>query len=478
MDYPKQFLWGGSMSASQCEGAYDTDGKSPVQVDYGNVGKQGQIRKIIVKDSDGHKKQILQFSSLGAEGSYVDCEDVYYPNRRGIDFYHHYKEDLDLLKKLGLTSFNTTLSWARLFPQGKKGGVNQKGVDFYRSMLEHCRKIGLEPIVTMYKYDEPVCLEEEYGGWNDPGMIDEFVHYASFCIREFKDLVKIWLTFNEINVRCILSDDQDTYRALHHQMLAAAKATVFGRKEDPSLRFGCMIAGIVVYPKTCDPKDVWQARTAMEKYFHYFAQVMVKGEYPYYASKYWKDLEQEVSEEDKRILKEGKADLLSFSYYNSNVVSASGVSDQSGNLLKGETNPYLESSDWGWQMDPLGLRYFLNEIYARYEVPLLIAENGLGAYDKVEEDGTIHDAYRFDYLEKHLEQVRLAIRDGVSLIGYTFWSPIDLISFSTGQIEKRYGMIHVDLDDDGCGTLKRRKKDSYYRVRDYIRENSPDFKRG
>lgn len=483
MAFPEKFLWGGSISAAQCEGAWDEDGKSPVQVDFGDPGTTTDRRYIHYLNADGTRGKMRQFEHLPEGAKYVLFDDVRYTNHEGIDFYHRYKEDIALLAEMGFTTFNTTVSWARIYPHGVEGGVNQAGVEFYRNLFKECRKYGMDPVITLYKYDEPVYLEETYGGWENRAMIDQFVEFARVCFTEYKDLVDKWLTFNEINILLHFEGKdgkQVSFTQLHNQMVAAARATKVAHEIDEDLKVGCMIAGVCCYPYTCDPQDVILSYKTFQNTFAYCADTMVRGYYPSYASRIWKEnnVSLEISEEDKKDLMEGKSDFLAFSYYMSNVVtthrdeiktkSAAGAQN---NL----SNPYVTASDWGWQIDPTGYEYLLNILNDRYDVPLFDVENGLGAYDKVEEDGSIHDDYRIDYLRGHIKSLMKAREEGVNIFGYTTWAPIDLVSFTTGQMDKRYGFIYVDKDDQGKGDLHRLKKDSFYWYKKVIASDGQDL---
>lgn len=469
MAFPKKFLWGGSISAAQCEGAWDEDGKSPVQVDFGAPGTTTDNRYIHYLKADGTRGKMRQFEHLPEGAKYVLFDDVRYTNHVGIDFYYRYKEDIALFAEMGFTTFNTTISWARIFPHGIEGGVNQAGVDFYRNVFKECRKYGMDPVITLYKYDEPVYFEETYGGWKNREMIHQFVEFAKVCFTEYKDLVDKWLTFNEINI--LVHQDfghnrQQAFEELHNQMVAAAKAVKAAHDIDPEIKVGTMVAGFCCYPYTCDPEDVLTAYKAFQESFGYCADTMVRGYYPSYASRIWKEngIHLEITEEDRQELMEGKADFLAFSYYSSLAVTThQDVSETAkGNFFGSVKNPYVKASDWGWQMDPTGFRYFLHVLNDRYQVPLFDVENGLGAYDQVEEDGSIHDTYRIDYLRDHIRNLMTAREEGVNIFGYTTWGPIDLVSFTTGQMDKRYGFIYVDMNDKGEGDLHRLKKDSFY----------------
>ena len=486
MSFPENFLWGGSISASQVEGAWSEGGRSPVQIDFGDAGSSKRPRKIYFENADGSRGEMYQFDHLPKGAKYKLFDDIHYTNHVASDFYHTYKDDIRLFAELGLKSFNTTVSWARIYPHGTEGGLNREGVEFYRSVFAELRKYNIEPVITLYKYDEPVYFEETYGGWQNRRMIDEFVAFATVCFREYKDLVHRWLTFNEINVLLQGADRPDSegkaeglFWEIHNQMVASARSVKAAHEIDPSIQVGCMIAGCSVYPMTPDPADVMAAYRFFQDEFCYCADTMVRGEYPSFAGRFRKmyGVKMEISEEDKKDLREGTSDFIGFSYYFSNCITTH-KDEVSGREHRGVTdvkNPYIGASDWGWQIDPLGFKFLLHLINDRYKKPILDIENGLGAYDKVEEDGRIHDDYRIDYHRKHVAAMKEAVEEGVSLIGYTVWGFLDLVSFGTGQMDKRYGMIYVDMDDQGNGTLERRRKDSFDWYRKVIASNGEDL---
>ena len=483
MSFPDKFLWGGSISAAQAEGGWDEGGKSPVQVDFGDAGTTKDRRYIHYLNADGTRGKMRQFDHLPKGAKYALFDDVKYTNHIAIDFYHRYKEDIALFAEMGFTTFNTTVSWARIFPHGVEGGVNQEGVEFYRDVFKECRKYGMDPVITLYKYDEPVYLEETYGGWTNREMIHQFVEFAKVCFTEYKDLVDKWLTFNEINI-LLHFDGQDgkqvAFTELHNQMVASAQAVKAAHEIDENISVGCMIAGFCVYPYTCDPDDVIYAYKEFQNKFGYCADTMIRGYYPSYAKRIWAEnnVQLEISDADRQDLMEGKADFLAYSYYMSNVVTThenEGESLGAAGASVDLKNPYLKASDWGWQIDPVGYEYFLHFLYDRYQVPIFDVENGLGAHDKVEEDGSIHDDYRINYLRSHIQSLMKARNEGVDIFGYTTWGPIDLVSFTTGQMDKRYGFIYVDMNDDGVGDLDRIKKDSFYWYKKVIASDGQDL---
>lgn len=482
MGFPDKFLWGGSISAAQCEGGWNEGGKSPVQIDYGDPGSTRDRRWIHYLNADGTRGKMRQFEKLPEGAKYVLFDDIRYTNHVAIDFYHRWEEDLELFAEMGFTTFNTTVSWARIFPYGVENGVNQEGVEFYRKVFKKANELGMDPVITLYKYDEPVYFEETYGGWENREMIHQFVEFAKVCFKEYKDYVNKWLTFNEINILMHFEGkdgQQIAMEQLHNQMIASALSTIAAHEIDEDIKVGCMIAGFCVYPYTCDPEDVIAAYKAFQEKFGYCADTMIRGHYPSYAPRIWKEkgVTLNISDEDKKILMDGKADFLAYSYYLSNCVTThTDVEALAGAGMSANVkNPYIGASDWGWQIDPTGYEYFLHYIYDRYQVPIFDVENGFGAHDKVEEDGSIHDDYRINYHRDHIRSLMKARDEGVNIFGYTTWAPIDLVSFTTGQMDKRYGFIYVDMNDEGVGDLHRSKKDSFEFIKKVFKSDGRDL---
>lgn len=472
--FPKGFLWGGATAANQCEGAYDVDGRGLANVDVVPIGKD-------------------RFPIIAGQKKMFDFEDGYfYPAKGSIDFYHHYKEDIALLGEMGFKTFRLSIAWSRIFPKGDELEPNEAGLQFYENIFKECHKYGIEPLVTITHFDCPMYLIEHYGGWRNREMITFYDRLVRTLFTRFKGLVKYWLTFNEINM--ILhapfmgaglyfeegeNVDQVKYQAAHHELVASALATKIAHEIDPENKVGCMLAAGQYYPNTCNPNDYWKAmQEDRENYF--FIDVQARGEYPNYAKKKFErlGLDIEMAAEDLTLLKENTVDFVSFSYYSSRVASADpNLTDTTaGNIFASIKNPYLESSEWGWQIDPLGLRITLNQIWDRYQKPMFIVENGLGAVDTPDENGYVADDYRIDYLREHIKTMNAAINeDGVELLGYTTWGCIDLVSAGTGEMKKRYGFIYVDRDNEGNGTLKRSKKKSFDWYKKVIASNGTDI---
>lgn len=473
MGFRNDFLWGGAVAANQCEGAWEADGKGASTADMCTNGSHTTPKRIT-----------REFE-----------ESAFYPSREAIDFYHHYKEDIALFAEMGFKTFRTSIAWTRIFPTGMEEEPNEAGLAFYDSLFDECIKYGIEPLVTISHYEMPYALTEKYNGWAGRECIGHYLHYCEVIFERYKDKVKYWLTFNEINAGAmpmgnflslgILNEGTESFvnqvdipqlrfQGLHHQFVASAKAVKLAHEKYPQFKMGNMICFITMYPSTCNPDDILETQQQMQMMNWFCSDVQVRGEYPYYAANYFKKHNIVIKEEpeDRNVLKEGCVDFYTFSYYMSNCIAKNPDKEAvSGNITGGLKNPYLEASEWGWQIDPKGLRYTLNEIYGRYGIPLMVVENGLGARDTIEEDGSIHDGYRIDYLRKHIEQMKEAAEDGVDLLGYTPWGCIDLVSASTGEMAKRYGFIYVEKYDDGTGTLARRKKDSFEWYQKVIESN-------
>ena len=466
MGFPKGFLWGGAVAANQCEGAYLEDGKGLCVPDMLLGGDVNTPRTFLPKTDP----------------------TAFYPSHEAVDFYHHYKEDIAMFAEMGWNVFRFSINWGRIFPNGDDEEPNEAGLEFYDDVINECHKHGMEPLITLCHYEIPWNIVTKYNGFTDRRVIDLFVKYATTCFKRYKDKVKYWLTFNEINsllmfkdfIHNMSKDDiANNYKALHNQFVASARAVQRAHSIDPEYKVGCMIAGACSYPLTCAPEDVLKNQKKMQDSFYYCGDVMVRGEYPVFAKRLWKEdnVNLEYTEEDIKDLKEGKVDFFSFSYYSTTCTSADKkvAKDGLGNFSLGSKNPYIQYSEWGWGMDPIGLRYYLNEIYNRYEIPVMVVENGLGAIDELTEDKKVHDQYRIEYLREHIKAMEGALEDGVDLIAYTPWGCIDLISASTGEMKKRYGFIYVDLDNEGNGTMKRYKKDSFEWYKKVISSNGEEL---
>lgn len=482
--FPKNFLWGGATAANQVEGAWNEDGKGMTIEDclpYREVGVANFTKQ-------------FAFSSRDLEEAMAAGPEANYPKRRGIDFYHRYKEDIKLFAQMGYKVFRMSISWSRIFTDPRDEKPNEAGIAFYEDMFKECKKYGIEPLVTLSHYDPPVVLVTDYRGWYSRETIDLFVKYAKVCFERFGPYVKYWLTFNEVDAMlrhpvtsgALIEDrfpdmpfEQAIYQAMHHQMVASALAVKLGHELVPGSQIGCMMTKLCFYPYTCKPEDNLANQQRMRSIYRY-VDIQVFGQYPNYLNKEIENKGYSIlfGSEDERILKEGCVDFVSFSYYMTSCMAADteGLDMAPGNTVNGVKNPYLPSSEWGWQTDPTGLRISLVDLYDRYRKPLFIVENGLGARDAVSEDGKIHDPYRCEYLREHVKAMSDAINeDGVELWGYTWWGCIDLVSESTRQMSKRYGFIYVDMDDYGNGTFKRIKKDSFDYYKQVIESNGENL---
>ncbi|TSO25576.1 glycoside hydrolase family 1 protein [Lactobacillus sp. LL6] len=490
MAFKKDFLWGGATAANQIEGAYNVDGKGLSVTDITTAGAPNHPRYLTYKvNGKLEKKPSAPGAGLpkGAIGA-IDSNE-YYPSHVAIDFYHHYKEDIKMFADMGFKVFRLSIAWTRIFPKGNEDKPNQCGLNFYRKVFEECKKYGIEPLVTISHYEDPLYLSEKYNDWQNRGMIDMYVKYAKTLFEEYKGLVKYWLTFNEINSTILMLTGnnnvekgdkafQHAYQKLHYQFVASAKAVKLAHQIDSNYVVGNMILGMLDYSLTPDPKDVLATRQLMEQGVYYCGDVQVKGKYPTYAKRLWGEhnVHLDITQDDLKIFEEGKVDLYTFSYYMTTTVTTHKVNEiVGGNFSSGVKNPYLNYSEWGWATDPIGLQNFLEIIYDRYEIPIMIVENGLGAIDELSEDDKIHDDYRIDYLSQHIKAMKTAVNNGVNLIGYTTWGCIDCISAGTGQMAKRYGFIYVDRDDNGNGSLDRIPKDSFYWYKKVISSNGKNL---
>ena len=472
-DFSKAFLWGASTAANQCEGAYLEDGKglSVADVLASDPGKGFRIETTSIEDG------------------------MFYASHRAVDVYHRIDEDIALMKELGLKAYRMSIAWTRIFPNGDDEAPNEAGLKYYEHVFDELQKAHIEPVVTLSHYEPPLHMADQ-GGWPNRKMIDCFVKYAATVFERYKGKVKYYLTFNEINclqvpfgimtaggIRMGFHDPGNTeqlrYQALHHQFVASALAVKKLHEIDPHAQAGCMIASMLEYALTAHPTDQFLSLSHNRMSYLFASDVMIRGYYPGYAFRYFEEHDIVIKKEpqDEELLKQGCVDFYSCSYYMTSCISTRehaeklGIDSATGNLIEGLKNPYLTASQWGWQIDPEGLRYLLNQIYDRYQKPIMIVENGLGARDTLEDDGSIHDDYRIEYLEGHVKALKEAVRDGVEVLGYMPWTVMDLIALSTGNIEKRYGFVYVDLDNYGNGSGNRYKKDSFYWYQNVIANN-------
>ena len=474
----KDFLWGGATAANQCEGAWDRDGKGVSVADICTGGKFGQSKRIT---------PVLE-------------EGTFYPSHEAIQHYDRFREDIALFAEMGFKCYRFSIAWTRIFPNGDETEPNEAGLRHYEEVIDECLKHGIEPLITISHYEVPFGLTKKCNAWVSREMIDYFLNYCRAIFTRYKGKVKYWLTFNEINSASepmgallnqgILNDlehptgfmkqpdiPQQRYQGLHHMLVASALAVKMAHEIDPNYRVGNMMIYSANYPLTCEPDDVLACQAYNRRYNYYCTDVQARGAYPSFAKRMLEELgvTLDIQPEDAEIFKNGTVDFITFSYYMSSCQTAKDMKGGEGNILGGVPNPNLSASDWGWQIDPKGLRYALNDLYDRYGLPLMVVENGLGAKDEIEADGSINDDYRIDYLRQHIEQMKEAVKDGVDLMGYTPWGCIDLVSASTGEYAKRYGMIYVRRYDDGTGDFARLKKKSFYWYQKVIATNGEDL---
>lgn len=476
--FPENFLWGGATAANQLEGAYLADGKGLSVADAMPGGK-------------------IRFEVLGSpEFDWtIDEEKYVYPNHKGISYYEHFKEDIALFAEMGFKCYRFSIAWSRIFPQGDELEPNEAGLKFYDQVIDECLKYGIEPVITISHYEMPLNLAKKYGGWKNRELITFYERYAKVVLTRFHRKVKYWMTFNEINSALhfpalsqgmVLSngagDFKNIAQAWHNQFVASSLAVKIGHELDPDLKIGCMIIYATTYSLDANPVNQAATMEQNQIFNYYCADVQVRGEYPGFTNRFlnsrgvkFEDLD--IIKEDLDLLKAYPVDYVGFSYYMSSAVTVTGDESDTvaGNLLGGVRNPFLKASEWGWQIDPVGLRIALNELYNRYQKPVFVVENGLGAVDEITAEGQIIDDYRIDYLRAHIEQMAKAIEDGVDLMGYTPWGCIDLVSASTGEMSKRYGFIYVDLDDKIEGSGKRMKKKSFDWYKQVIASNGADL---
>ncbi|EUJ36971.1 6-phospho-beta-glucosidase [Brochothrix campestris] len=467
---PKDFLWGGAVAAHQVEGAWNVAGKGESIADVLTGGAHGVDRII----------------TTAIEEKYM------YPNHEAVDFYHNYKADIALFAELGFKCFRTSIAWSRIFPLGDEAEPNEVGLQFYDDLFDELLKYNIEPVITLSHFEMPNHLVKTYGGWKNRRVIDFFVHYADVVLQRYQHKVKYWMTFNEINNQKSYdvplfgytnsgvvfnnepNPEETMYQVVHHQLVASAKVVALGHAIKADLKIGCMMAIVPLYPYSCHPDDIMLAVEAMhDRYL--FSDVHVRGYYPSYAYKEWeqKGFNIDITADDLAVLKAGTVDYIGLSYYMSKTVRAHFEDEETTADFEGTVpNPHVQASDWGWQIDPVGLRYSLNVLYERYQIPLFIVENGFGAVDEIEPDGSVNDQYRIDYLKAHIaEMIKAVTLDGVDLMGYTPWGCIDCVSFGTGEYKKRYGFIYVDKHDDGSGTMKRSKKKSFDWFKEVVASN-------
>lgn len=478
--FSKDFLWGGATSASQAEGAYLEDGKGMTVADVHRYKQDVDVRNY---------KKLSHYSLDDILEAKEDLSLYGYGRRTGNDFYHRYKEDIKLMAEAGFKVFRMSISWSRIFPRGDENAANEKGIEFYRNVFKECKKHNIEPQVTLSHYDHPLAIALEYKGWANRKVVDMFLKYVKTVVDNFGQDIKYWITFNEINsmpkhplisgalIQELFPHDEFEsiiWQAMHHQLIASALSTKVIKEANPDAMVGCMVSKYSLYPYTPNPLDVLHAQI-VERERLSFSDIQVFGEYPEFvlSDMKRKKIVLKKLEQDDRILKENTVDYVAFSYYTTGCLSVTekDLDIVGGNLFESVRNPYLKESEWGWLMDPIGLRKAMMDLYDRYRLPLFIVENGLGAKDEFA-NGEINDDYRIDYMEQHLLAIKDAINiDGIDLMGYVMWSAFDVVSASTTQISKRYGLVYVDCDDYGNGSYDRYPKKSYYWYKKVISSN-------
>ncbi|TDS97644.1 6-phospho-beta-glucosidase [Rahnella sp. BIGb0236] len=474
--FPQGFMWGGATAANQVEGAYDQDGKGLSIVDAIPGGK---ARLSIVSSPE------FDFT--------LDSEKYTYPNHKGIDHYHRFQEDIALFAEMGFRCYRFSIAWTRIYPNGIEQQPNEAGLKHYDAVIDACIAHGIEPVITISHYEMPLHLATAFGGWKNRELIGHFERFARTVLTRFGHKVKYWMTFNEINsaahfpimsqgltVKTGALEAQAKYQAWHNQFVASSLAVKIAHETRAEIQIGCMILFATNYAYDCNPVNQLETLKETQTFNFYCADVQAGGKYPYYAKRLWQSqgVELDIQPGDLDLIKQHTVDYIGFSYYMSSTINKTNpdaVSAQ-GNLLGGARNPFLEASEWGWEIDPVGLRIALNQLYDRYQKPLFIVENGLGAVDKPDENHFIADDYRINYLRQHIEAMAEAIEDGVELMGYTPWGCIDLVSMSTGEMSKRYGLIYVDLDDNISGTGNRYKKKSFHWYQKVISTNGADIR--
>ncbi len=471
--FPNNFLWGGAIAANQSEGAYLEGGKGLCVADINRFNSNVDIKK---KSNEEITMEDIQFALSDKEG--------YYPKRTSIDFYHNYKEDLKMLAETGMNSFRTSINWARIFPYGDETEPNEEGLRYYDDLIDEIIKNGMEPLITISHYEMPLHVATEYNGWYNRKTIDFFVNYCEVLFKRYQDKVKYWILVNQINLITFESFNhlgipadrvenltEAKYQGVHNELVACARATKVAKDINPYMQIGMMLFDAISHPATSKPEDVFATvqRNQME---YFFSDVLLRGYYPGYAYRFFEDNHINIifGENDEEDLK-NTADFFTCSYYYTRISDAESVKQKNTAYI----NPELPANEWGWSIDPIGLRTALNQYYDRYQLPIMITENGIGAYDKLDENGQIHDTYRIEYLKQHIEQVKEAISDGVKVIGYYPWGPIDIVSCSSSEMSKRYGFIYVDKDDFGNGTLERKRKDSFYWYKKVIETNGEEL---
>lgn len=487
--FKPDFLWGGASAANQYEGGYREGGRGLSSSDVVTRGSKDSPRCITYRNADGTPGAFRGIAPAELpQGAVLDqVEGFDYPSCDAVDFYHHVEEDLDLYAELGFKVYRMSISWSRIFPTGLEETPNEEGLAFYDRIFDMCHERGIEPMVTLHHFEVPLELCRRWNAWCDRRTIDRFLAYCDAVFTRFRDKVTYWITFNEINNvyfgflegGFVGNDEQTILQAAHHQLVASARAVELGHRINPAFKIGCMLAAsrTCVYPRTCNPKDVLAAWDDANRNW-FFSDVQCRGAYPGYQLAYLarQGIEIEMDPGDADALRAGTVDFISMSYYRS-MISTALDGDSDGDVLRlGTINPYLTATEWGIAIDPKGFRITLHNLWDRYQLPVMVVENGVGAVDVLEEDGSVHDPYRVDFFQRHIRAMKDAVeQDGVDLMGYAAWAPIDMVSAGTGEMRKRYGFVYVDLDDEGHGSGARIKKDSFAWYQRVIATNGEDL---
>lgn len=471
--FPKNFYMGVAMSANQSEGAFNINGKGVSTADV----------RFFKKDLDRHNVfEEFKMNRHNLEHILKNEKDFYFPKRTGIDFYHTYKEDIKLLSELNINIFRTSIAWTRIYPTGEEKTPNLEGLKFYKNLFEECKKNNLKIMVTISHLEMPLNIVTKYGGWANKETIKMYINFAKTVVTEFCDIVDFWLPFNEINhidFDCtgVFADEKNhlskSYQSFHNQFVANSKIIHFGKSLNENMKFGTMVGHMLSYPATCDPLDVYENLKESQINVDFFYEIMCNGKYPWYMSKFFADnkIILDISKKELEIISKNTVDFVSFSYYSSAIISAKEIEKTGGNVKERGKNPFLVANEWGWQIDPVGLKISIMELYSKYKLPIFVSENGFATTEELDESNSIEDDYRIDYLRKHLDAIKEACLEGADVFGYTLWTPIDLVSFTSQEMSKRYGVIYVDQNDLGEGSKKRYRKKSFYWLQNYVKNS-------
>lgn len=493
MKFPDNFLWGGATAANQYEGGYREGGKGLTISDVLTGGNHTTPRKVTwmnsVTKEKGYTEIYFGKPTVLPENVVPEiCDEYYYPSHKATDFYHHYKEDIELMAEMGFKTFRMSMQWSRIYPNPEDETPNEEGLKFYDQVFDELLMHGIEPLVTLSHFEVPIDICVKYGGWANREVIDLFTKYAFTVLNRYQNKVKYWLTFNEINMMefnffkttGVMNDTaQNRAQAAYNQFLASAKIVKEAHKINKDMMVGMMLGYQPIYGMTCDPEDQLYVMKKTQEEFLFYSDVQMGGEYPIYKlKKYERDhVHLDIKEDEKELLKNYTCDFISFSCYGSGTFTTHDhVQNGGGNTILGVKNPYLQTNAWGWATDPHCLRIALNQLYDRYHKPLWVVENGIGWAEELDENQTVRDSYRIDYLRDNISSMRDAINlDGIPLMGYTMWGCVDLVSAGTGEMKKRYGFVYVDMDDEGNGTLNRYKKESFYWYKKVIASDGADL---